>query len=66
MTPPKNATIEFTCEIIKVETREDHAVRVTLDIPESDNSVLAKLIEAYQRGGLLEIIAVAYKINLPG
>ena len=51
--------IQFPAEIIKVQTTADGAFRITLDIPADKVQIAAKLMEAKQRGAILEIAAVA-------
>ncbi|MEW6400439.1 MAG: hypothetical protein AB1649_01495 [Chloroflexota bacterium] len=54
----KPTVIRFVAEIVQVKTKADHGTRLTLDLPESESRNLSKLIEAYQRGALLEVAAV--------
>ena len=54
-------SIQFPAEIIKVQTTADGAFRITLDIPADKVQIAAKLMEAKQRGAILEIAAVAVK-----
>ena len=51
--------IQFPAEIIKVQTTADGAFRITLDIPADKVDIAAKLMEAKQRGAVLEVAAVA-------
>lgn len=51
--------IVFPAEIIKVQTMVDGAIRLTLDLPADQIQNAAKLMEANQRGAILEIAAVA-------
>ena len=51
--------IQFPAEIIKVQTTADGAFRITLDIPADKVDIAAKLMEAKQRGAILEVAAVA-------
>jgi len=53
--------IKFPAEIIKVQTTADGAFRITLDIPADKVDIAAKLMEAKQRGAILEVAAVAVK-----
>ncbi len=55
------AVIRFIAEIIQVKTKADYGIRLTLDLPDSQAEALKKLIEAYQRGALLEIAAIPIK-----
>ena len=55
--------IQFPAEIIKVQTTADGAFRITLDIPADKVDIAAKLMEAKQRGAVLEVAAVAVLIN---
>jgi len=50
--------IEFTAEIIKVQQlANDLAIRITLDLPESEIMTMAKLAECKRQGALLQINA---------
>ncbi|RPJ29460.1 MAG: hypothetical protein EHM33_01020 [Chloroflexi bacterium] len=51
--------ITFPAEIIKVQTMQDGAIRITLDLPADKVATAAKLMEAKQRGCVLEVAAVA-------
>jgi hypothetical protein len=51
--------IQFAAEIIKVQTMTDGAIRITLDLSAEMVQIAAKLMEAKQRGALLEVAAVA-------
>lgn len=53
--------IAFPAEIIKVQTMVDGAIRLTLDLPADQIQTAAKLMEAKQRGAILEVAAVAVK-----
>ena len=55
--------IQFPAEIIKVQTMVDGALRLTLDLPADKIDIAAKLMEAKQRGAILEIAAVAVVQN---
>lgn len=44
-------------EIVRVTTRPDHAIRLVLDIPENQQDALVWLIEAFQQGKLVWILA---------
>lgn len=50
--------IHFAAEIIKVQTMQDMAIRVTFDLPESLTDVARELMEAKRRGAVLEIAAI--------
>lgn len=50
--------IHFPAEIIKVQTMVDGAIRLTLDLPANRITEAAKLMEAKQRGAVLECAAV--------
>ena len=51
--------IKFPAEIIKVQTMVDGAIRLTLDLPAGELGAAMKLMEAKQRGAVLEVAAVA-------
>ena len=51
--------IQFPAEIIKVQTMVDGAIRLTLDLPAGELGAAMKLMEAKQRGAILEVAAVA-------
>ena len=53
--------IQFPAEIIKVQTMVDGAIRLTLDLPAGELGAAMKLMEAKQRGAILEVAAVAVK-----
>ena len=59
MTQAQPEAIQFPAEIIKVQTTADGAFRITLDIPADKVQIAAKLMEAKQRGAILEVAAVA-------
>ena len=50
--------IEFPAEIIKIQTMVDGAIRVTLDLSADKVQIAAQLMEAKQRGAVLEVAAV--------
>ena len=50
--------IEFPAEIIKVQTMADGAIRLTLDLQAGELEAATKLMEARQRGAVLEVAAV--------
>ena len=54
--------IQFPAEIIKVQTMVDGAIRLTLDLPAGELGAAMKLMEAKQRGAVLEVAAVAVKV----
>ena len=51
--------IHFPAQIIKIQTMQDGAIRLTMDMPETQIEVAKLLMECKMRGGLLEIAAVA-------
>ena len=55
--------IRFTAEIIKLQTMVDHSFRLTLDLPETQFHEVALLMEAFQRGALLENAAVPIDVQ---
>ena len=57
-----NEAIQFPAEIIKVQTMVDGAIRLTLDLPAGELGAAMKLMEAKQRGAVLEVAAVAVKV----
>lgn len=50
--------IEFPAEIIKIQTMVDGAIRLTLDLPVGEIETASKLIEAKQRGAVLECAVI--------
>jgi hypothetical protein len=50
--------IRFVAEIIKIQTMQDMAIRITLDLPEGLTDVAMKLMEAKRRGAILEIASI--------
>ena len=54
--------IQFPAEIIKVQTMVDGAIRLTLDLPAGELGAAIKLMEAKQRGAVIEVAAVAVKV----
>ena len=52
-------SLNFLAEIIKVQTMESGAIRVTLDLPEHETVLMAKLAECKRMGALLEVTAIA-------
>jgi hypothetical protein len=48
----------FWAEIIKVQTMESGAIRLTLDLPENETALMAKLAECKRVGALLNIKAI--------
>ena len=57
MTQTQVDAIRFPAEIIKVQTMVDGAFRLTLDLPAGEIGAVAKLMEAKQRGAILEVTA---------
>lgn len=55
----RDEAITFPAEIIKVQTMQDGAIRLTLDMAADKVAIAAKLMEAKQRGAVLEVAAVA-------
>ena len=53
-----NEPLVFYGEIIKVQTMESGAIRLTLDLPEHETVLMAKLAECKRRGAVLDIEAV--------
>ena len=51
--------IHFPAQLIKVQTMVDGAIRLTMDMPETQIETAKLLMECKLRGGLLEIAAVA-------
>lgn len=58
--------ITFPAEIIKVQTMQDGAIRVTLDLSADKVAIAAKLMEAKQCGCILEVAALAIQIKENG
>ena len=56
-------SILFPAEIIKIQTMVDGAIRLTLDLPADMIQTAALLMEAKQRGAVLEVAAVPVLIN---
>jgi hypothetical protein len=52
-------TIQFPAQIVKVQTMQDGAIRLTLDLPETQIESARLLMESKMRGGLLEVAAVS-------
>jgi hypothetical protein len=50
--------ITFPAEIVKVQTTQDGAIRLTLDLPADNVVVAALLMEAKQRGAVLQVAAL--------
>lgn len=55
---PEIKAVHFPAEIIKVQTMQDMAIRVTFDLPEGCTDMAMWLMEAKRRGATLEIAAV--------
>ena len=53
------SSLKFVAEIIKVQTMESGAIRLTLDLPEHETVLMAKLAECKRMGAVLEIKATA-------
>jgi hypothetical protein len=53
--------IRFPAEIIKIQTMQDGAIRVTVDLPETMIDVASDLMKVKRAGGTLEIAAVPVK-----
>lgn len=53
-----NDPLHFQAQIIKVQTMQDMAIRVTFDLPESMTEIARELMEAKRRGAILEIAAI--------
>ena len=49
--------LKFWAEVIKVQTMESGAIRLTLDLPENETVLMAQLAECKRRGAVLEIKA---------
>ena len=54
-----NEAIKFPAEIVKVQTMQDGAIRITFDLPAGELEAATQLIEAKQRGAVLEVAAIA-------
>ena len=50
--------LRFSAEIIKVQTMQDMAIRVTFDLPEGMTDIARDLMECKRRGAILEIAAI--------
>jgi hypothetical protein len=50
--------IHFPAEIIKVQTTQDMAIRVTFDLPEALTDIAMWLMEVKRRGATLEMAAI--------
>jgi hypothetical protein len=61
MGAPDENVIRFTAQVAKVQTLTDGGLRFTLDVSESEIDAAQKLMQVKQRGGLLEVAAVAHK-----
>lgn len=53
------SSLKFVAEIIKVQTMESGAIRLTLDLPEHETVLMAKLAECKRMGAVLEVSATA-------
>ena len=49
--------LTFYAEIIKVQTMESGAIRLTLDLPEHETVLMAKLAECKRQGAVLDVTA---------
>ena len=49
--------LSFYAEVIKVQTMESGAIRLTLDLAEHETVLMAQLAECKRRGAVLEIEA---------
>jgi len=58
-----DAAIRFQAQVFKVATLIDGGLRLTLDLSAADSSVIVALFDAKQPGVLLEVAAVAVKVN---
>jgi len=61
MTNSNAQVIKFPAQVVKVQSMQDGALRITLDMPEHLTDIAALLMESKRQGGLLEIAAVAVK-----
>lgn len=50
-------TLTFMAEIIKVQTMESGAIRLTVDLPEHETVLMAKLAECKRWGAVLDVTA---------
>lgn len=55
--------IRFTAQVSKVQTLTDGGLRFTLDVAETEIEAAQKLMQVKQRGGVLEVAAVAINPN---
>jgi hypothetical protein len=51
--------IRFQAQVAKVTTLADGGIRLVLDLAETDIEVAKQMMEARQRGAILEVAAVA-------
>jgi hypothetical protein len=49
--------IKFTAQIIKVQTMQDGAIRLTVDLSEKDIETMSRLAACRIKGGVVDIIA---------
>lgn len=56
--------IRFTAQVYKVQTLTDGGLRFTLDVSENEIDAAQKLMQVKQRGGVLEIAAIATQPNI--
>ena len=52
----KNEQIEFQAEVIRVQTMESGAIRVTFDLPEHSIMQMAQLAECKRWGAVLTVV----------
>jgi len=57
-TNEKPEPLKFLAEIIRVQTMESNAIRVTMELSESETVLMAHLAECRRRGALLDIVAI--------
>jgi hypothetical protein len=56
-----NKTLHFTATVQKVQTLEDHGLRVTLDLSEQQIKEAAILMECRRAGFVLQLVATVCK-----
>jgi hypothetical protein len=56
--------IRFTAQVAKVQTLTDGGLRFTLDVAETEIDAAQKLMQVKQRGGVLEVAAVAVERDI--
>ena len=62
----EEVAIRFKAEIVRVSTRADFGVRLTLDLPEKESKALQELIEVFRAGAVLQIAAVPVLMAVDG